>query len=106
MLSHEEYNMTFDVDLSEEEFNELMNNPIEICFETIDAIESIIMADHNGNKREFIPKKCGEWVKTYRGCYICSVCKNFAIDYDDTQYLLTDFCPSCGADMRGLNNEN
>ena len=32
--------------------------------------------------------------------YYCSECKNHAYAGEDGKDLLTDFCPSCGADMR------
>lgn len=34
-------------------------------------------------------------------CYCCSVCGCDAYLGEDGQDLLTDFCPHCGADMRG-----
>ena len=44
----------------------------------------------------------GEWVfKGETAVYTCSNCKQEA--YEDSEYgpLLSDFCPKCGADMRG-----
>ena len=35
--------------------------------------------------------------------YYCSECKEQAYAGEDGESLLTDFCPSCGADMRGEN---
>lgn len=47
----------------------------------------------------------GNWVDVYNGRYAnqlykCSVCGNPAYG-DGKIWLLTKFCPSCGADMRG-----
>jgi len=33
--------------------------------------------------------------------HYCSECKNDAYAGEDGEDLLTDFCPNCGADMRG-----
>ena len=33
--------------------------------------------------------------------HYCSVCKGQAYAGEDGESLLTDFCPNCGADMRG-----
>lgn len=38
--------------------------------------------------------------------YYCSNCKEQAYAGEDGQSLITDFCPSCGADMRGEQDEN
>ena len=44
----------------------------------------------------------GEWIDTSEGTY-CSRCNKFP--YDDGEYRLvgwrSNFCPNCGADMRG-----
>lgn len=36
--------------------------------------------------------------------HYCSECGKDAYAGEDGEELLTDFCPSCGADMRGKNN--
>ena len=50
--------------------------------------------------------KHGKWISTRpSGGYdfYCSCCKEFAITYEDSnyreQYLLTNYCPNCGAKM-------
>lgn len=37
--------------------------------------------------------------------HYCSECKNDAYAGEDGEDLLTDFCPNCGADMRGEPND-
>lgn len=37
--------------------------------------------------------------------YYCSECKGQAYAGEDGESLLTDYCPNCGADMRGEQNE-
>ena len=43
----------------------------------------------------------GEWIKSpYVDKYICFNCKKM-YDIRDIQYMEIDFCPNCGADLRG-----
>ena len=37
--------------------------------------------------------------------YYCSECKEQAYAGEDGESLLTDYCPNCGADMRGVQDE-
>jgi len=39
----------------------------------------------------------GAW-KAYNNTYVCSVCGR------PVSFWKSDFCPNCGADMRGANN--
>ena len=45
----------------------------------------------------------GRWVPVTngRGGYECDQCHNYAPSYQDGAEWLSDFCPNCGADMRG-----
>lgn len=53
----------------------------------------------------------GEWVDQYKGKYAnalykCSICNNAAhINELTSKWILTPFCPSCGAKMKGKNDE-
>lgn len=47
----------------------------------------------------------GEWKDQYQGMYVnqlykCSVCGETAF-HDDERWFLTNFCPNCGAKMKG-----
>ena len=47
----------------------------------------------------------GEWIDQYQGQYAnqlykCSVCGETAF-HDDKRWFLTNFCPNCGAKMKG-----
>ena len=59
-----------------------------------------------------LPVVYGEW-KEYdgddSGFHYCSVCKGQAFNYDEsgeTIEVLSNFCPNCGADMRGEKERN
>ena len=47
-----------------------------------------------------IPK--GKWLEDNRGYFYCSECG----DYPNNQRDKTNYCPICGADMRGGEDEN
>lgn len=50
--------------------------------------------------------KHGEWIFNEKlSCVVCSVCNCKApINFDfRSEYLYSNFCPNCGADMRGIN---
>lgn len=61
-----------------------------------------------GEKRER-ERKVGQWIlaDTYGGRkrYRCSYCLAFALKTDDGQENLSDYCPCCGAYMKGKTNE-
>ena len=42
----------------------------------------------------------GEWIEGIIGYHYCSKCRNFALEDEDEEEALSNFCPSCGADMR------
>ena len=44
----------------------------------------------------------GKWIKNeYFWYYHCSVCKEDNLLYTDESNALSNYCPNCGADMRG-----
>lgn len=44
----------------------------------------------------------GKWIKNEYGWYYhCSVCKENNLLHTDEANALSDYCPNCGADMRG-----
>ncbi len=47
--------------------------------------------------------KTGEWIEVTngRGGHECSNCHGYAPSYMNGDEHLSDFCPNCGADMRG-----
>lgn len=52
-------------------------------------------------------RKKGKWISVHDDVfadrYYCSCCKTEPI-CSDTEYVLSNFCPTCGADMRGYND--
>lgn len=52
----------------------------------------------------------GHWIPQKGGGVCCSECAEYALDRADGRYVLvsvkSNFCPNCGADMRGGNHEN
>ena len=62
------------------------------------------------------PRKKGKWIKIPEFCgddvsgfvdnhFSCSECKKEAEINSWGFYILSDFCPNCGADMRGDSDE-
>lgn len=56
------------------------------------SINGISLADYV--KENYAPIRKGHWIRETEGCY-CSKCCH---KVDEK----SDFCPSCGADMRGV----
>ena len=52
-------------------------------------------------------RKRGKWipVNNGRGGHECDQCHNYAPAWQTGEEHLTDFCPFCGADMRGEAND-
>ena len=50
----------------------------------------------------------GRWIPVTngRGGFECDQCHNYAPSYQDGVEWLSGFCPNCGADMRGEQDEN
>ncbi len=48
-------------------------------------------------------RKEGRWieVKSTRGGHECSECHNYAPSYQSGSELLSNYCPNCGAKMKG-----
>ena len=52
-------------------------------------------------------RKRGKWIPVTngRGGHECSLCHSYASSFQTGDEWLTDYCPNCGADMRGEQDE-
>lgn len=52
-------------------------------------------------------RKKGKWIDVTngRGGHECDECHNYAPAWQTGEERLTDFCPNCGADMKGEDDE-
>ena len=56
------------------------------------------------------PIRRGRWIaenqdnRRYADCYTCSNCQNYTYTYTLMRDCEYDYCPNCGADMRGDEN--
>ena len=82
------------------EWKELFQRENDELREAVERIKDIKPADVSP-VRHGMWKKIGEWGRVYR----CSQCGNF-LDFDAVNAGRGDanFCPNCGADMRGEQN--
>ena len=85
----------------------------------IDALESgrltkLIDAETAVNGLKELPSaetepNTGHWVSQRGGGYCCSECGRYALDEVDGNFIhvafKSNFCPYCGADMRGEQDE-
>lgn len=59
---------------------------------------------------EMKPVKRGHWIaenrdsRGYADCYTCSNCQSYTYTYTLMRDCEYDYCPNCGADMRGEDN--
>ena len=43
----------------------------------------------------------GEWIEGIVGYHYCSKCQNYALEDEDDEEALSNFCPNCGVKMKG-----
>lgn len=67
--------------------------------------EDVVNSIENAPSVEVAPVVHGRWVEkekyTFGIMYDCSLCENRILDNGHTW----NYCPNCGADMRGINDE-
>ena len=74
---------------------------------TIAEILDSVCDDYTVLPSEQQERMRGRWVPVTngRGGYECDQCHNYAPSYQDGVEWLSDFCPNCGADMRGEQDD-
>lgn len=72
--------------------------------ESIDA--DVVISDIKGMKAaDVAPVRHGQWEPGNPICPVCGENKFKDLDADIWCDWLPDFCPNCGANMRGINDE-
>jgi hypothetical protein len=89
------------------------NADVCVSYTLTESIDDIVEASIAATKRSVIAsietvqpeRKTGQWIlaDTYDGRkrYRCSECLSFALKTDDGQENLSNYCPVCGAEMKG-----
>lgn len=80
---------------AEKAFREAFKNPSEMG----NAQAFINVLRHDVPAADVRPVVRGEWKKMPDGACVCSVCQLGLESF--TQAIFYNFCPNCGADMRG-----
>ena len=53
------------------------------------------------NRLSSVEPRRGRWIKDDEGCVVCSLCGNSAeINYISGEFMESNYCSECGADMR------
>lgn len=68
---------------------------------------NIYLEGYKQGKKDF-ERPQGEWIEHHDNSltyHTCSICNNEPLECNDYEYL-SKFCPNCGANMRGKENEN
>lgn len=70
-----------------------------------DALQAVGEMVQKAKAADVVEVKRGRWIDRYHGeyanaLYVCSECGGTAHDLNGREWILSNFCPSCGADMR------
>ena len=97
---------TFEFTLDEESEKKLYDILTDVNTE---KTPSFTITDKYGHTAEYVKVVHGRWerVKMWTGAetIFCSVCGEDCYVSDTGDDILSDYCPNCGADMRGIDNE-
>ena len=80
---------------------------IDAVMECYDNDELFEVYEWKLNELPAIQQKKGRWIPVTngRGGHECDQCHEYAPSYQSGEEHLSDFCPNCGADMRGEQDE-
>lgn len=85
---------------------ELFNNVVERTIQG-DYMSDVWLAVGHGKPYEERPQ--GKWIEKHNYLslvyHVCSICRQEPLELEEYESL-SNFCPNCGADMRGDNNAN
>ena len=89
---------------------ELQNllNAEDVPFYYKGGIQKVIETIQMEMVAEQTEPKCGEWIAKTENCHshwVCSKCGAWALLEYNEQMCLSNFCPNCGARMKGADDE-
>ncbi len=70
-----------------------------------EAYEQGLKDAPNDKRKEAEPVRHGRWYIDAEGDVRCAVCKTKCLRDDIGINILSNYCPNCGVDMRGKENE-
>lgn len=73
--------------------------PTTSAFDAVAGFRTLIISAPTLTLDDLRPK--GRWERDENGKVYCGVCKKKALEAREGVWFVPDFCPSCGADMRG-----
>lgn len=92
-----------------EAYTDRAEEALDMAIEALEHLDNIeaYMHDFDVTEEEAtkaLERKRGEWMYLYEDNYKCSKCGSWWC-CTDSQIDEMNFCPNCGADMRGGNND-
>ena len=67
-------------------------------------VTSVHIMDTDDVVKVFAPVVHGRWIASHDNFCACSICK-YPVYFVEAGWNQTNYCPNCGADMRGSNDE-
>ena len=67
-------------------------------------VTSVHIMDTDDVVKVFAPVMHGRWIASHDNFCACSICK-YPVYFVEAGWNQTNYCPNCGADMRGSNDE-
>lgn len=89
--------------LPTEAYSDTAEEALDMAIEALEQYENAFehgYTEAESKYREILERKHGEWIESDFG-WKCSICGNTSVMWQRTY----NFCPNCGADMRGDKDE-